>query len=49
MTEQKRKELAKKLAEQRLNDAIEYAKYLADNFSIYNKDYWDNYDTIQNM
>lgn len=49
MSEQKRKELTKKLAEQRLNDAIEYAKYLADRFGIYNQDYWDNYDTIQSM
>jgi hypothetical protein len=49
MTEQKRIELTRKLAQERLETAIEYAKYLADKFGIYNQDYWDNYDTIQSM
>lgn len=49
MSEQKRIELTRKLAQERLKAAIEYAKYLADNHGVYNKDYWDNYDTIQSM
>ena len=49
MSEQKRKELTRQLAEQRLEAAIEYAKYLADNYNIFNDDYWTHYDTIRNM
>lgn len=49
MTEQKKKELTFQLVEQRLEAAIEYAKYLADNYNIFNDDYWTHYDIIRNM